>query len=381
MELADIFASIDARPIITADYTADSGEFIYASTTVAIAQIDTIDTFTTLNNTAYTVTINGTPLTYTSDALTAQVDTVDTFNLLGNTAYTVTINGTPFTYTSDPYTAQVDTVTIDTVTDSTTYSLTINGTTATYTSGVGATAAEITAGLVAAINLLAEPVTAADGVGNFTITADVAGTAFATVITAGTMSVLTTTANSFPTIAEITAGLTSVINLGAEPVTAADLSTSVTLTADVAGTAFTATINANMAIATTTANNFATEAEIIAGIVAAVNAGAEPVTAANMTTYITLTADVAGVAFTATINANMVIATTTANKDYPFTITLPTAPNEILNILDVASSFAANNVTIDPGANTIMGSAGTAALSTNNSRTEMILVGTDWRYL
>lgn len=286
-ELKDIFAAIDAKEIITADYAAVDGEFIYAASSVPIAQIDTIDTFVVAHSTDYIATINGTDFTYGSDALTAQVDTVDTI----------------------------------TVADSTTYSLTINGTTATYDSGVGATSAEITLGLVSAINLLAEPVTATDGVDQFTIQADAAGIAFSTVITAGIMNVTTTTANSF-----------------------------------------------------------ATEAEIIAGLVSAINLGSEPVTAADNGTSITLTADVAGVPFTATINANMVISTTTDNITGPFTITLPQAQNEIINILDVASSFSTSNVTLEPGTNTIMG-ASTKVLSTDNSRTEMILVGTDWRLL
>lgn len=274
--------------VVDDDYIASPRDFIYADTTNLIAQVDIIDTFTTAHGTDYITTINSTPLTYTSDALVAQEDTVDTI----------------------------------TVADSTTYTLTVNGTEATYTSGVGATSAEITLGLVTAINLIAEAVTATDGVDQFTILADVAGTSFATVITAGIMTVTTTTPNSF-----------------------------------------------------------ATEAEIIAGIVNAINTGAEPVTAANLTTYITITADVSGIAFTSSINANMVITNSVPNKIGEIIIDLPTEQNRILNILDVKNNFATANATINPGTNTINSSAGNVNLSVNNSLTTLILVGTDWRYL
>jgi len=59
------------------------------------------------------------------------------------------------------------------VIDSTDYTTTINGTPFVYNSGVGATAASIALGLVTAINLGAEPVTAVNGgSGVYTITAD-----------------------------------------------------------------------------------------------------------------------------------------------------------------------------------------------------------------
>lgn len=61
------------------------------------------------------------------------------------------------------------------------------------------------------------------------------------------------------TVAEIVAGLVTAINLNAVPVTAASIltGTAISLTADVAGTAFNAYVNANMAITTTTANRVA----------------------------------------------------------------------------------------------------------------------------
>ena len=78
---------------------------------------------------------------------------------------------------------------VDTVVDNTDYTVTINGTAFTYNSGVGATDLSIAAGLVSAINLGSEPVTATDDLdGTVTLDADVAGTAFSFLITGSNMS-------------------------------------------------------------------------------------------------------------------------------------------------------------------------------------------------
>jgi len=70
-------------------------------------------------------------------------------------------------------------LTVVTAADNTDYITTINGTPFLFNSGVGATVASIATGLVAAINLGAEPVTASDGVGGvYTIAADVANIAY-----------------------------------------------------------------------------------------------------------------------------------------------------------------------------------------------------------
>lgn len=87
---------------------------------------------------------------------------------------------------------QVDSlgVTIDTVIDSTDYTITINGTDFTYNSGVAATNITIATGLVTAINLGSEPVTAVDGLdGTFALNADVAGVAFSVAITGTNFSI------------------------------------------------------------------------------------------------------------------------------------------------------------------------------------------------
>ncbi len=69
-------------------------------------------------------------------------------------------------------TAMVVTVTVSQIFGSTVYSVTINGTVFTFTSDATPTAAEISLGLVTAINLGSEPVTAVDAVGSFTLTKD-----------------------------------------------------------------------------------------------------------------------------------------------------------------------------------------------------------------
>jgi hypothetical protein len=66
-------------------------------------------------------------------------------------------------------------VLVPTVSDSTVYKLTVNGLVAQFTSGVGATLAQITAGLKAAFDALAQPLTTVDSGTTLTATANVAG--------------------------------------------------------------------------------------------------------------------------------------------------------------------------------------------------------------
>lgn len=98
--------------------------------------------------------------------------------------------------------AQVDTVTVGGTIDAgggEDFVVTINGTDFTYTTGASETVADVVAGLEALINAGIEPVTAADASPDLTLTADVAGDAFdATVSTtsaAGTITIAETTAN------------------------------------------------------------------------------------------------------------------------------------------------------------------------------------------
>lgn len=91
--------------------------------------------------------------------------------------------------------AQVLKVTVATALNSTAYIVQINSSTATYTSDTAATTAEITAGLVSAINTLSAGVTAIDnGDGTLNITANTAGTAF-TCTTGNYLSQTTVQAN------------------------------------------------------------------------------------------------------------------------------------------------------------------------------------------
>ncbi len=75
--------------------------------------------------------------------------------------------------------AQIDIVTIDTAQNTVTYTATINGTAFDFLSDADATDLEIADGLVTAINLGSEPVTATDNVdGTFDLDSDVEGDAF-----------------------------------------------------------------------------------------------------------------------------------------------------------------------------------------------------------
>lgn len=167
--------------------------------------------------------------------------------------------------------AQVEEILVATVTNNFNYTVTVNGETATYLSDGSATAAEIVAGLVSAINALtgAAAFTAAATSGStdrLHITSDVAGTPFTlalgtTKLTMGQYELLTVvtatdsfeyeviingqsatyTSDSSATVAEIAAGLITAINaLTGVPVTATAVSTDkIALTADVAADPFT----------------------------------------------------------------------------------------------------------------------------------------------
>jgi hypothetical protein len=108
---------------------------------------------------------------------------------------------------------QVDNVVVSvtTVDDETTYTTTINGTEYVFVSDTDATAEEIAAGLVAAINLGSEPVTATDNLdGTYDLDADVAGTAFSVSVdagqTVGTLSPAGTVADDLDEIEDYDSG-------------------------------------------------------------------------------------------------------------------------------------------------------------------------------
>jgi hypothetical protein len=155
--------------------------------------IDTVE-----NDTDYTVTINGTPFVFTSDAdatdleiaagLVALIDAgaepVDaTDNVDGSFFILADVAGDAYTLVVDSNMSinQTSIVTVDTVEDNTTYTVTINDVAFTFLSDATATNLEIAAGLVAAIEAGSEPVTATDNVdGTFDLTNDVAGNTFST---------------------------------------------------------------------------------------------------------------------------------------------------------------------------------------------------------
>lgn len=169
---------------------------------------------------------------------------------------------------------QLMTVTVDTVANDTDYTCTINGTPFKITSDADATAAEISAALVAAINGGAEPVTAADLTGSYTLTADVEGDPFTmttdtnqsytqvTVVTVDTATDLTdymtklnttkftVTSDATATAIEVAGLLVAAINLGSEPITALDNADgSYDLTADAADTDFDIWVDSRQSIA------------------------------------------------------------------------------------------------------------------------------------
>lgn len=116
-------------------------------------------------------------------------------------------------FIDDAVVTQVDTVTIDTVVDDTLYTVTINGVAHTFTSDGSATDVEIRDGLVSAINGGAQPVTAAPVTSStFTITADVSGTAFTITVGTNLSSVSTR-----PNVAEIDSDFNGLNTVTATP--------------------------------------------------------------------------------------------------------------------------------------------------------------------
>lgn len=87
-----------------------------------------------------------------------------------------------------------------------------------------------------------------------------------------------------------------------------------TVTIATVANSFAYTVTINGVQFTFTSDVDATDLEIQAGLIAAINAGSEPVTAAAVSTnQVSLTADVAGNAFTAAVGTNLTLALTTAN--------------------------------------------------------------------
>lgn len=178
------------------------------------------------------------------------------------------------------------TVSVDTVVDDTDYTVTINGTAFVIDSGIAATDLTIAAALVAAIDGGAEPVDSTDNVdGTFYIEADVAGVAYTLVVdanmdenqtsivtvdTATDETLYTVTINDVPftflsgiatTDILIATGLVAAITAGAEPITPTDNGDGTfDLDNDVAGNTFSTRVDFNMTLSGDTINvNAATE--------------------------------------------------------------------------------------------------------------------------
>jgi hypothetical protein len=66
-----------------------------------------------------------------------------------------------------------------------------------------------------------------------------------------------------------------------------------------------------------------------------------------------------------------------------FTITLPASPslNDYVYFQDSAGTFGTNALTIDPGANSIMGQSGTLVANLNSAGFGLFYNGTEWRIL
>lgn len=166
--------------------------------------------------------------------------------------FTETLNGTNYTYTYT--TTKIIQLTTWTRANNTLYTFTINGTPCNYTSDASATDAEIATGLANAINAAAGgTVTATTTAGTkpVIITANTAGVDF----TWSTSVNITSADNTAtPVTTTVVSNLISSINAdGPLPITASGTSTLI-LTADTAGTAFTYSGTSNLTNVLTTAN-------------------------------------------------------------------------------------------------------------------------------
>ena len=198
--------------------------------------------------------------------------------------FTQTINGSNYTYNySTPQvvtvtpnsfpnaTYQVVTVTV-TAANNSLYTVTINGTAFNYTSDATATQAEIVTGLKSAING-GQSAVAATGTTSLILTSTILGTAFTYSVGTRLSAVLTTanvpkeiytqtiagvpyafTSDGTPTAAKVVTGLSALINGDISSAVAATGTTTLILTADVAGTPFTYSGSSNLTEVLTTAN-------------------------------------------------------------------------------------------------------------------------------
>jgi len=218
-------------------------------------------TWTRTNNTTYTVVINGTTCSYTSDAsatdaeISAGLSTAINSNV--GAAVTAT-NAKPVVVTSDilgtAFTYSGTNVTITLVTANVPkeiYTQTINGTAFAFTSDGTPTAAEVVAGLTSLINADGPLPVTASGTTTLILTGDVAGNTFTY---SGSANLTQADTTAFPDATTVCNGLRSVINADVlHPVTATGTTTLI-MSADVAGTAFTYSGTTNLVNVLTQAN-------------------------------------------------------------------------------------------------------------------------------
>ena len=459
----------------TYTFDIDSTTISYTSSD-DVAQQNNIDSIVVENSTTYSVSINGTEVSYVSDAAVAQVDTITDIVAENSALYSIIIEGTEVSYTSDAdatvdeirdgliaainddantsavVTAAADgyDVRIEANTAGEAFTSSVSNGNMTVSTTVGAdnaTEAEITQGLVDAINndatVSADVTASVVSSGVVLVEADVAGTPFTLDITAGQMSTSIVRANNTATLDEILSGLKDAVNNSSVPVVATIVDSKVVLTGSNAGEPFSTTDSADVVVTLVTASEKAELGEITQGLVDAINALTEPVTAVDKTTYLTITSDdhaqdqtvtvvagtmditeqsadeatlseiVAGltdainvlgnanltatnadneITITATtagvgyeiqlIQGSMTLTSVIANQPGCKSITLPSAPINgiIVQIIDIKGAFESDPVTVIRNGSLIQGLDEDLVLDVNNMHIEMVYANNDWRF-
>jgi len=267
-------------------------------------------------------TVNAKEYSFVDTESIAQVDTISGIVVVDSTDYAVTINGTDYTYTSTTPVAQVDTVVVGTAVDGDVYAVDVDGTVYSYTAGTDSTVGSIGDGIA---DLISNG--ESDGNGNVTITA-------------------------------VTAGVPQTVVIDSSTTNTDNISTS------------------------TTTDNVPpdTVQDIINGILDAISDDNVTATDSGSSTIL-LTANTAGTAFTVSVNGNMQVVVTVENKVGPITITLPSTPleNSVIGFLDFKGMFDTNALTILRNGKLIMGLAEDMVVDTKNISFELIYINGDWR--
>lgn len=218
-------------------------------------------TWTRANNTLYTVTINGTACSYTSDASATDVEIAlglgNAINAAVGAAVTATTTGKPITVTSDvlgqafTYSTNANcTATLVTANVvKAVYTETIAGVPYQYTSDGTPTAAEVVSDLIALVNADSGCPATASGTTVLTLTSKVLGGAWTYSGTANLTQADTTTA---PTATGVCNALRSL--MAADSAVSVSGTVTLIMTAKVAGIAFTYSGSANLTEVLTTAN-------------------------------------------------------------------------------------------------------------------------------